>query len=144
MLVGRAVEVRAGRRQYCRTTETRTIKTLFAFALTAALLTSAAQAQTPNNTTRLFDANGNRIGSATYLGKTTTLYDARGNKIGSSTTTGNTTNFYDDRGRKVQSSTTTGTTTNFYHDRGRRTGSASTPTVRGKNKCSTLSYRLSV
>jgi hypothetical protein len=47
----------------------------------ALLLTAAAQAE--SITTQLFDARGNRIGSATQTGDTTIFYDARGNPTGS-------------------------------------------------------------
>lgn len=67
----------------------------------ALLIASAAQAEPI--TTQLFDARGNRVGSATQTGETTIFYDARGNKTGSSTDSGSRTNFYDARGNPTGS-----------------------------------------
>lgn len=70
--------------------------------LSAALLTASA-AQAESITTQMFDARGNKIGSAMQTGDTTIFYDARGNKTGSSTDVGSRTNFYDARGNPTGS-----------------------------------------
>ena len=67
-----------------------------------AILTGTA-ARAESITTPMFDARGNKIGSATQTGDTTIFYDARGNKTGSSTDVGSRTNFYDARGNPTGS-----------------------------------------
>jgi YD repeat-containing protein len=71
------------------------MKTITTIAL---LLVVATIARAESITTPMFDARGNKIGSATQTGDTTIFYDARGNKTGSSTDSGSRTNFYDARG----------------------------------------------
>ena len=71
--------------------------------LSAALLLIPAAAHAESITTPMFDARGNKIGSATQTGDSTIFYDARGNKTGSSTDVGSRTNFYDARGNPTGS-----------------------------------------
>ena len=79
----------------------KTLQTLAVAASIATLAGTAARAELI--ATQLFDARGNRVGSATQLGDTTIFYDARGNKTGSSTDVGSRTNFYDARGNPTGS-----------------------------------------
>ena len=79
----------------------KTLQTLAVAASIAMLAGTAARAE--SITTQLFDARGNRVGSATQTGDTTIFYDARGNKTGSSTDVGSRTNFYDARGNPTGS-----------------------------------------
>ena len=78
------------------------MKTLQTLALAIAILAGTA-ARAELITTPMFDARGNKIGSATQTGDTTIFYDARGNKTGSSTDIGSRTNFYDARGNPTGS-----------------------------------------
>ena len=79
----------------------KTLQTLAVAASIAMLAGTAARAELI--TTQMFDARGNKIGSATQTGDTTIFYDARGNKTGSSTDVGSRTNFYDARGNPTGS-----------------------------------------
>ena len=78
------------------------MKTLQNLALAIAIITGTV-ARAESITTPMFDARGNKIGSATQTGDTTIFYDARGNKTGSSTDSGSRTNFYDARGNPTGS-----------------------------------------
>ena len=64
-------------------------------AAALALSTSIAIA---DEQTRIYDANGRSIGTATTNGSVTTFRNDRGQNTGTATTNGNTTTFRDERG----------------------------------------------
>jgi hypothetical protein len=69
----------------------RTIITAIALALSTSITIAGEQ-------TRIYDANGRSIGTATTSGNITTFRNERGQNTGTATTSGNTTTFRDNRG----------------------------------------------